>query len=198
LLEKLKNHKGKNSMLVLRPADSAETAMAWKMAIENTNSPSGLILSRQNVNDLPATSVSDRFNKAKQALKGACIVREAGSTPDVNLVASGSEVNTLMDAAELLEKEGFKVQVTSVISEGRFRSQDKDYQKQVIPETVPVFALTAGLPVTMEGLAGANGLVCGLDHFGYSAPYKKLDEQFGFNSLSVKDRVIDFIYSLRK
>ncbi|MCB2219401.1 MAG: transketolase [Bacteroidetes bacterium] len=193
LLEKLKNHKGKNSMLVLRPADSAETAIAWKMAVENQDSPTGLILSRQAINDLPSTSYSIRFDEAKQCAKGAYIVIKPKVRADVNLVASGSEVRTLVDAAELLGKEGIVAQVTSVISEGLFRLQDKSYQQLVIPRDIPVFALTAGLPVTMEGLAGENGLVFGLDHFGYSAPYKKLDEEFGFSGEQVKNRIIDFI-----
>jgi len=193
LLEKLKNHSGKNSMLVLRPADAAETAIAWKMAVENQDTPTGLILSRQNINDLPAASVADRFEKAKQAGRGGYIVQKDEGNPDVNLVASGSEVSTLLDAAELLRKDVYKVQVTSIISEGLFRSQEQAYQEEVIPGDLPVFALTAGLPVTMDGLAGKNGKVIGLDHFGYSAPYKKLDEEFGFYGESIKNEVVKFL-----
>ncbi|MBN2174429.1 MAG: transketolase [Bacteroidales bacterium] len=193
LMEKLKNHKGKNSMLVLRPADSAETAIAWKIAVENHDTPTGLILSRQNINDLPASSTADRFEIAKQAENGGYIVQKAEGKPDVILVASGSEVSTLVEAAELLQNMGYKVQVTSAISEGLFRLQDRSYQENVIPSDIPVFALTAGLPVTMEGLAGKNGTVFGLDHFGFSAPYKILDVQFGFYGESVKAEVVKFL-----
>jgi transketolase len=193
LLEKLKNHKGKNSMLVLRPADSAETAVAWKMAVENQDSPTGLIFSRQNVDDLPAKTYADCFKQASQAEKGAYIVQEAEGQADVNLVASGSEVSTLIEAAELLRRDGYKVQVTSVISEGLFRLQDEEYQNKVIPGDIPVFALTAGLPVTMEGLARCWGKVIGLDHFGYSAPYRVLDEKFGFYGERICKEVIRFL-----
>ncbi len=193
LLEKLKNHKGKNSMLVLRPADAAETVIAWKMAVENQETPTGLILSRQTIDDLPAESPQERYEMAGLSQKGAYIVQKADGKPDVNLVASGSEVSTLVDAAGLLRKDGYKVQVTSVISEGLFRTQDESYQKEVIPDDIPVFALTAGLPVTMTGLAGKHGKVVGLDHFGYSAPYKVLDEQFGFYGENICKEVIQFI-----
>ncbi len=193
LLEKLKNHKGKNSMLVLRPADAAETVIAWKMAVENQETPTGLILSRQTIDDLPAESPQERYEMAGLSQKGAYIVQKADGKPDVNLVASGSEVSTLVDAAGLLRKDGYKVQVTSVISEGLFRTQDESYQKEVIPDDIPVFALTAGLPVTMLGLAGKHGKVVGLDHFGYSAPYKVLDEQFGFYGENICKEVIQFI-----
>ena len=151
LLEKLKNHKGNNSMLVLRPADGAETTVAWKMAMENTSTPTALILSRQNVVDLP--SQGDRYQDALGAEKGAYILNE-DANPDVTLIASGSEVSTLVDGAALLRADGVKVRIVSIPSEGLFRSQAKDYQYSVIRPDAKNFALTAGLPVSMESLVG--------------------------------------------
>ncbi|MDB8914894.1 transketolase, partial [Parabacteroides merdae] len=172
LMEKLKNHKGHNSMLVLRPADVTETTIAWKMAMENTATPTALIFSRQNITDLPAKG--NRYDEALQAEKGAYIV-ESDENPDVIMVASGSEVSTLEEGAALLRADGIKVRIVSVPSEGLFRSQSKEYQESVIPTGSKVFGLTAGLPVNLEGLVGANGKVWGLESFGFSAPYKVLD-----------------------
>jgi len=188
LLEKLKNHKGKNSMLVLRPADANETTVAWKMALENTSTPSALILSRQNIKNLPVEG--DAYQSALQAEKGAYVVQSPAGEPDVVLLASGSEVSTLVDGAALLaERDGLKVQVVSVPSEGVFRNQSAEYQESVLPTGVPRFGMTAGLPVTLEGLAGANGQVWGLESFGFSAPYTVLDEKLGFNGENVYKQV---------
>lgn len=192
LLEKLKNHSGKPSFLALRPADAAETSVAWKMALENTSTPSGLILSRQNIKDVPAQGDS-RYNEALAAEKGGYLVKEV-ENPDVVLIANGSEVSTLVAAAEILENEnGLKVNIASVISEGLFRLQSKDYQNSVIPKNKPLFGLTAGLPVNLEGLVGDAGKVFGLDHFGYSAPAGVLDEKFGFTGPQVSQEVLAYL-----
>lgn len=190
LLEKVKNHKRQNSMLVLRPADVTEATVAWKMAMENTATPTALIFSRQNINDLPA--VSNRYEEALQAEKGAYIVNE-DANPDVTLVASGSEVSTLVDGAALLRKEGIKVRIVSAPSEGLFRSQSKEYQESIIKLGSKVFGLTAGLPVNMEGLVGSNGKVWGMGSFGFSAPYKVLDEKLGFNAENVYKQVKELL-----
>ncbi|WP_287678427.1 transketolase C-terminal domain-containing protein, partial [Bacteroides sp.] len=174
---------GKNSMLVLRPADAKETTEAWKLAMENIDTPSALILSRQNINDLP-----EGTNYA-EAAKGGYIVTDAEGTPDVIMVASGSEVSTLVAGAELLHKDGIKTRIVSVPSEGLFRSQSKEYQESVIPTGAKVFGLTAGLPVNLEGLVGPNGKVWGLESFGFSAPYKVLDEKLGFTAENVYNQV---------
>ena len=183
LMEKLKNHHGKNSTLVLRPADAQETTEAWRLAMENTDSPTALILSRQNIADLPAG------NDYKQAEKGAYIVAGSDENPDVILLASGSEVSTLVAGTELLRKDGVKVRIVSVPSEGLFRSQPKDYQQAILPCGVKKFGLTAGLPVNLEGLVGADGCVWGLNSFGFSAPYKVLDEKLGFTAENVYKQV---------
>ena len=183
LMEKLKNHSGRNSMLVLRPADALETTQAWKLAMENTHTPTALIFSRQNIADLP------EGNDYSSVGKGAYIVAGSDENPDVVLVASGSEVSTLVAGAELLKADGVKVRIVSVPSEGLFRSQSMEYQESVIPRDVKVFGLTAGLSVTLEGLVGSQGTVWGLNSFGFSAPYKVLDEKLGFTAQNVYDQV---------
>jgi len=189
LMEKLKNHNGENSVLVIRPADAEESTVAWEMAMNNVSTPTALILSRQNITNLPGSS----YVQASKAKKGAYIVQKDGDSVDVVLLASGSEVSSLVEGAELLKKDGIKCQIVSVPSEGLFRNQDKAYQEEVIPSGLPVFGLTAGLPVTLEGLVGANGKVWGLDHFGYSAPYKVLDEKFGFTAENVAKQVKELL-----
>lgn len=183
LMEKLKNHKGHNSMLVLRPADVEETTIAWKLAMENMSTPTGLIFSRQNIANLPAGT------DYEQATKGAYIVAGSDENPDVILVASGSEVATLVAGTELLRKDGIKVRIVSAPSEGLFRSQSKEYQESILPSEAKIFGLTAGLPVTLQGLVGCHGKVWGLESFGFSAPYKVLDEKLGFTAENVYNQV---------
>ena len=191
LLEKLKNHSGEMSLLALRPADAVETTVAWKMAMENTKVPTALILSRQGIKDVPAES--SRYDEALSATKGAYAVRNTAS-PDVILVGNGSEVSTLLDAANILEeKENLKVRVVSAISDGLFRQQGTAYQSGLIPADVPVFGLTAGLPETLRPVVGYAGEVVGLDHFGYSAPAKVLDEKFGYTGEQVYEKVKSFL-----
>jgi transketolase len=194
LLEHLKNHSGDNSMLVLRPADGVESAVAWKMALENRATPTALILSRQGIADIPPSPGSSRYEDALQAKKGAYIVKHTEEIPDITLVASGSEVATLLAGATLLEeKEKLNVRVVSIISEGRFREQDEAYRESIIPTSLPVFGMTAGLPLTLQGAVGPKGKVFGLESFGYSAPYKVLDEKLGFTGENVYQQVLLYL-----
>ena len=183
LMEKLKNHHGKDSIRVFRPADADETTVCWAMAMENMETPTALILSRQNINKLPAG------NDYEQARKGAYVVAGSDEQFDVILLASGSEVSTLVSGAELLRKDGIKVRIVSVPSEGLFRNQSKEYQESILPTGSKIFGLTAGLPVTLEGLVGANGKVWGMPSFGFSAPYKVLDEKLGYTGENVYNQV---------
>jgi len=192
LLEQIKNHSGKSSMLVLRPADAAETTVCWQMALENTDTPTALILSRQNISDLPTGG--SRYEDAMGAKKGAYIVSDSHDKPDVVLLASGSEVSTLVEGAALLkERKKLKVRIVSVPSEGLFRRQEREYQDSVLPAGIPRFGLTAGLPVNLAGLVGENGRIWGLEQFGYSAPYEVLDEKFGFTPENVYKQVVEFV-----
>jgi transketolase len=188
LMEKLKNHSGENSMLVLRPADVNETTIAYKLALENTKTPTAFIFSRQNIKDLPGSN----YQNALKVSKGAYVV-ECDGNPDVVLLASGSEVSTLVDGAELLRKDGIKVRIVSVPSEGLFRNQSAEYQASVLPAGVKRFGLTAGLPVNLLGLVGENGTIWGLESFGFSAPYKVLDEKLGFTGQNVYNQVIKLL-----
>ena len=186
LMEKLKNHAGKNSCLVLRPADAKETTVAWAMAMENTDTPTALIFSRQNINNLP------EGNDYEQARKGGYVVAGSDENPDVVLVATGSEVSTLISGAELLRKDGVKVRIVSVPSEGLFRTQSAEYQQSVVPAGAKVFGMTAGLPVNLQGFligAAPESKIWGLESFGFSAPYKVLDEKLGYTGQNVYEQV---------
>lgn len=184
LMEKLRNHHGKASMLVLRPADALETTQAWAMAMENVSTPTALILSRQNIENLP------EGNDYAQARKGGYVVAGSDENPDVILVATGSEVSTLCAGAGLLRKDGLKVRIVSVPSEGLFRQQSKEYQQSVLPSGVKKFGLTAGLPVNLLGLVPEHeGSIWGLESFGFSAPYKVLDEKLGYTADNVYTQV---------
>ena len=189
LMEELKNHSGNPSVLVLRPADSAETTVAWKMALENKKTPTALLLSRQNIPDLLAIGGKNRFENSLSAEKGGYVVMDS-TNPDLVLLGNGSEVSTLYTAAlNLMESSNVKVQVSSIPSEGLFNLQSADYREFVIPSGIPALGLTAGLPSSLSKLVGPNGYVIGLDHFGFSAPAGVLDQKFGFTPENVVSEV---------
>ena len=186
LLEKMKNHTGRNSLLVMRPADVNETVECWHMAMDNWDTPSALILSRQSIADLPEGT------EYKGACKGGyTVVHE--DNPDIVLVATGSEVSTLVEAAQQLKNDGVRYRIVSIPSEGLFRSQPISYQHSVLPAGVKKFGLTAGLPVNLQGLVGSHGRVFGVESFGYSAHYKVLDEKFGFNAANVYEQIKKYL-----
>ena len=187
LMEKLKNHHGEDSVRVFRPADAEEATVCWAMAMENVSTPTALILSRQGIQNLPAG------NDYQQVRKGAYIVAGSDEDFDVILLASGSEVATLEAGAALLRNDGIKVRIVSVPSEGLFRRQSREYQELILPTNARIFGLTAGLPVTLEGLVGSRGRVFGLSSFGFSAPYKILDEKLGFTAANVYKEVKEML-----
>ena len=191
LLEEIKNSKGLNSVLVLRPADSAETIVAWKMAMENKSTPTALILTRQDVKDLPSAT-GNRYQDALAMEKGGYVVMKSDN-PVITLVANGSEVSALTDAAAMLKEDGIECNVVSVPSIGLFMDQPIEYRQEVIPADIPVFGLTAGLPSTLAKVVGSNGYIKGLERFGASAPYKVLDEKFGFTPAQIADDIKAFI-----
>ncbi|MBP5589413.1 MAG: transketolase [Bacteroidales bacterium] len=190
LMEHLRNHVGERSTVVLRPADTAETIAAWKIALE-ADRPAVLICSRQNIVDIPSNG--NRREEAMKINKGAYVVSDCNGTPDVVLLGNGSDVATLLEGAELLTKDNVKVRVVSVPSEGLFLDQGKEYREEILPKGVFRFGLTSGLPVSLASLVGDNGYVYGLDHFGLSAPYKVLEGEFGFNGETVYKEVKRFL-----
>ena len=190
LMEKLHNHSGRPSMLVLRPADSMEATECWRLAMENTKSPTALLLSRQGIENLPAGT------DYAGTRRGAYVVGGSDAQPDVILVASGSEVSTLCAGAQLLRKDGIRVRVVSVPSEGLFRQQETAYQESVVPRGSRIFGLTAGLPVNLQAfLVGAapESRIWGLESFGFSAPYKVLDQKLGFTAENVYAQVKEML-----
>ena len=178
-------------MLVLRPADSAEATIAWEMAMNNTTTPTALIFTRQDVVDLPSAT-GNRYNDALGMHRGGYIVMDA-QAPEVTLVANGSEVSLLCEVSQLLAEKGIQARVVSVPSLGLFEDQDQEYRNSVIPAGVPVFGLTAGLPSTLYPVVGTNARIYGLDHFGASAPFKVLDEKFGFTASNILNEVLAYI-----
>lgn len=194
LMEHVYNHSGKRSMLVLRPADADETTVCWKIAMETQDRPTALILSRQVIKNLPAKAGSTRYKDALQAAKGAYVVNEVKGDPDIIIVANGSEVSTVWDGAQILEKEhNLTVQIVSAPSEGLFFDQDSAYQKSVIPDNKPVLGFTAGLSVNMRNLVGAHGKIWGMNSFGYSAPFQILDEKFGYTAENVVKQALELL-----
>jgi transketolase len=195
LLEKLHNHSGRASFIALRPADSAETVAAWKYALNNAHTPTGLILSRQNITDVPPTNGIARIDASLKGLhKGAYVIQEAKGKADVILLASGSEVSTLVGGAKLLkERKNLDCRIVSVPSEGLFRAQEAAYQNEMLPADTARFGLTAGLSVTLEGLVAEKGKVFGLNHFGHSAPAGVLDVKLGYTDENVYKQVVEML-----
>ncbi len=189
LLEQMENFSGHQAALVLRPADAAETVEAYRLAMNNWDSPTVLIFSRQDLEDLPG---ENRRKEARQAEKGGYVVIPA-EKPQVVLVANGSEVSLLCHAAEELKKEGVEAQVVSVPSIGLFMRQPENYRNQVIPENAKVFGLTAGLPAALQPLMRGDYEIYGLQRFGASAPYKVLDDKFGYTTPNILAKIKQFL-----
>jgi transketolase len=190
LLEGLTKANGKPEMLVLRPADAYETLVAWEMAFENTNSPTALVLTRQNVDVLPSEGVS-HYERATKAKSGAYIVSDntkPNAKPDLILVANGSDVLLNHKAAEILRAEGLSVRTVSMISPKLFLTQPKSYQNQVIEPWRPVMALSSGLPLLFQSVVGGMGKTIGLERFGASAPAPVLEKEFGYVPEAVAEK----------
>lgn len=189
LLEQMANLSGRRSVLVIRPADSAETIAAYKMAMENDKTPTVLIFSRQNLEDLPG---ENRREEAMQACKGGYVVRHA-EDPNLVLVANGSDVALLIHAAEKLQEDGVRAQVVSMPSIGLFEDQPEEYRAKVLPGGVKTFALTSGLPSVFAPIMSGDWEVMGMQRFGASAPAKVLEEKFGYNVDTVTNTIRRFL-----
>ncbi|MBV9097748.1 MAG: transketolase, partial [Frankiaceae bacterium] len=174
---------------VVRPADATETAIAWRNAIEHTDRPTALVLTRQN---LP---VIDRsvYAPAEGASRGAYVLAEAGQgTPKVILIATGSEVSIALDARDRLEAEGTPTRVVSMPCREWFEAQDASYRQEVLPPNVRArVSVEAATTFGWREIVGDDGDSLGIDHFGASAPYQILFEQFGITA----DRVVAAAHS---
>ena len=189
LLEQMKNPDGRPSLLVLRPADGAEVVASYKMAMENDKTPTVIICSRQNLEDLPG---ENRREEAMQAQKGGYVIRHAVA-PEIVLVANGSDVALLLHAADELAKDGIQAQVVSIPSIGLFLSQPEEYRESVIPSGVKEFGLTSGLPSNLYPVMKGEFTVVGLERFGASAPAKVLEEKFGYTVPAVSLKIREFL-----
>lgn len=189
LMEQVRNFSGRPSVLVIRPADSAETVEAYRLAMENRDTPTVLIFSRQNLEDLPG---ENRREEARKAAHGGYVVVPA-ENPDVVLVANGSDVALLVHAAEALKAEGVRARVVSVPSAGLFGEQTPEYRESVLPAGVPQFGLTSGLPAALWPVMSGRYEVMGLERFGASAPAKVLEEKFGYTPEAVTARIRKFL-----
>jgi transketolase len=184
LLERLKNLEGKRSFLALRPGDASETTIAWKLALE-AHGPSSIVLTRQPVGELPATS-GNRFADTEKGMpKGAYVVADCDGKPDLILLANGSEASLLIEGGKKLTEKGLKIRVVSAPSEGLFRDQTEAYRESVVSYGAPVLGWTAGEPSTLRNLVGPMGKVYGMTRFGASAPFTVLDQKFGYTAENV-------------
>ncbi len=176
---------------VIRPADAAETAVAWAAALQNTGCPTALILSRQKAPAIDRKNISD----AKGLLRGAYIVSDpADGNPDVILIATGTEVRTTQDALKLLDAEGVKARLVSMPSWDLFEKQGKDYRDSILPPAVVKrVAVEAASPFGWERYVGTGGLVLGINRFGASAPLKVLQENFGYTPEKIAQSIREYL-----
>ena len=175
------------NLQVLRPADGVETAVCWAMALRKTDGPSTLLLTRQSV---PALEHGSNFD-IDGIKKGAYVIgKENSGSPEIVLLASGSEVGFAMEAKKILEEKNHSVRVVSVPCKELFESQPESYQREIIPESVKnLAAVETGISFGWKGYFGLPLLMIGLDRFGQSAPYKLLEEKFGFNGPDIARRI---------
>ncbi len=173
---------------VIRPADGMETAMAWMAAVQYEG-PTVLILTRQK---LPVIERSNTFAPV-DVLRGGYVVSTPETSPDVVIMASGSEVHVAVEAAAALGAEGIKARIVSIPCLETFREQSADYRAAVLPAGVPRVAFEAGRGESWGRLIGCDGLFIGIEHFGASAPDKVLAEQFGFTTPQVTEKIKTFL-----
>lgn len=186
-IEQLASLRAMPNLDVIRPGDANETAAAWKLAVESKDRPTALVLTRQNLPTLKETAQ----NAYEGVGKGAYVVSPASNaTPDVLLLASGSEVSLAVEAQELLESEGIHASVVSMPSWARFEQQSKEYKESVIPRSVKKrLGIEMGASLGWHRYVGDEGEVLAIDQFGASAPGEKIIEEYGFTPQNVVARV---------
>jgi transketolase len=179
------------NLCVIRPADANEVVEAWKVAINRRNGPTALVLTRQTL------SIIDRkiFKPAKGLNRGAYVLADLGQkAPEIILMASGSEVQIILEAGHLLTQEGKSVRLVSFPSWDLFQSQDAQYQESVFPSQITNrLAIEAGVSMGWEKWVGQQGRIIALNHYGSSAPYKILFEKFGLTAKHVVEQVKQMI-----
>jgi transketolase len=177
-------------LTVIRPADATETAAAWRQAMQATDGPTALILSRQKLPVLDPTFYGSREGLSR----GAYILTDSAARPDIILIGSGSEVHVAIEAAKRLSREGVSVRVVSMPSWELFEKTPQEYREKVLPPGVTVrLAVEAGLPMGWERYVGSGGSVVGMTSFGASAPGETLMEKFGFSAENVADKAMDLL-----
>ncbi|MBN2417950.1 MAG: transketolase [Deltaproteobacteria bacterium] len=177
-------------LVVLRPCDATETAEAWKHAIKTTDRPVALILSRQN---LPVID-RNKYGKAEGLLRGGYILADCEGTPDLIIIATGSEVHISLDAREKLLEKGIRARVVSMPSKELFSESAKEYKDMVIPPQVKNrIIVEAGISMGWEGYAGEKGVIIGIDKFGSSAPGGKVMAEYGFTAENIVEKAIKLV-----
>lgn len=186
-IEHLSAMRATPNVTVLRPADANEVAYCWKMAIQNEEGPSLMILTRQALPTLDRSVYAD----ASGAEKGAYILKkEEGSTPDYLLIATGSEVSIALEAAKILEEEGNSVRVVSMPSMELFSKQDLSYRQEVLPPDVKNrVSIEAASTQSWYRWVGTEGLALGINQFGMSAPYQEIYDHFGLTPSKIADKI---------
>jgi transketolase len=185
------------NMLVFRPADANETTAAWRMAVEYTDGPVTLVLSRQN---LPIFDLEKYPQLPLGVRTGGYILEHSsgGATPDLSLIATGSEVHLALDTREKLESQGVRTRVVSLPCWNLFSTQPEEYREEVLPSDVPMLAIEAGTPLGWRPYVGPSIPVIGVEKFGASAPSKVLMEKYGFNVDNVTNYALTLIEKQKK
>ncbi|MGB2895953.1 MAG: transketolase C-terminal domain-containing protein, partial [Anaerolineales bacterium] len=182
------------NMVVLRPADANEVAQAWMLALERDIGPTALVLTRQS---LPTIDRA-RFGSAEGLQKGAYILTDLGDeTPQLILMASGSEVEIILEAGVRLASDGISVRMISFPSWKLFEAQSAEYRQQVLPAEIRArVAIEAGVTLGWDRWIGDDGAVIGIDHFGESAPYEELYAHFGLTADNVVQKAQEVLYRI--
>jgi transketolase len=184
-VEQLATLRAQPNIYAVRPGDANETALAWRFALEQTDTPTALVLTRQGVpiqraDDIPGDAID----------RGAYVLREASNgEPDLILIGTGSEVHICAGAAELLEEDGISTRVVSAPCLDRFAEQDQDYRDGILPPGVRArVSVEAASPLGWSTWIGEEGEAIGMTTFGASAPQPALYEHFGFTPEKVAER----------
>ena len=187
---------------VVRPADANETAAAWRRILEESERPSGIVLTRQNVPTLAREDLEggegEKYASAQNAVKGGYILADAEQTPEVLLIATGSEVHLALQARTALAEEGISARVISMPSREWFDRQPREYRDSVLPPQIRArVTVEAGLSMPWRDLLGDHGRAVSLEHFGASADYQTLYQEFGITADAVVQAARDSLASLR-